>query len=165
MIEEKTIKTKAFKQDGFIHEPKRDNDELTDLGNTFNAVFTMEDKEAHKLQVENSKRVFASGASRNSDQGKLDFDGFLSVLVTKSYAEYLEANRVMEDGSIRASDNWQKGIPVEQYMKSMWRHFFDVWSTHRGYPTKENQIKNLNALKFNVDGMLHELLKAEHEQK
>lgn len=105
------------------------------------------------------KRVFDSGATRDSDEGKLDFEGFLSPLVLKSYAEYMNSNRKMKDGTVRDSDNWQKGIPTDQYMKSMWRHFFDVWTNMRGVDTSDDEITNLNALLFNVMGLLHEKLK------
>jgi hypothetical protein len=40
----------------------------------------------------------------------------------------------------------------------MWRHFFAVWQSHRG---NSGDIETeLCALRFNVDGMLHEILKA-----
>jgi hypothetical protein len=113
-----------------------------------------------------SIRTFDSGASRNSEEGKLDFDGFLSPSVLKSYAEYMESMRYLEDGTLRSSDNWQKGIPKKEYMKSMWRHFFDVWTTRRdSYDTSKqkvsskDKIEQLNALLFNVMGLLHEELK------
>lgn len=108
-------------------------------------------------------RSFESGANRNSDEGKLDFEGFLSPSVLKKYAEYMHKNRKLEDGSLRDSDNWQKGIPKDVYMKSMWRHFFDVWSSSRGLETEEDQATNLCALMFNAMGMLHELLREENE--
>jgi hypothetical protein len=104
---------------------------------------------------------FETGANRNSNQGKLDYEGFLSPLALKAYAEYMHKNRELEDGTLRDSDNWQKGIPLDSYMKSMFRHFTDVWSTHRGYETEENQVTNLCAVMFNTMGMLHELLKKE----
>lgn len=114
----------------------------------------------------NKARVFDSGATRNSELGKLDYDGFLSPDVLISYAEYMHKQRTMEDGTFRDSDNWQKGIPKTEYMKSMWRHFMDVWKTRRdGYdsdkkvPSKESKIEQLNALLFNVMGLLHEELK------
>lgn len=113
----------------------------------------------------NAARVFATGASRNSDEGKLDFEGFLSPTVLKAYAEYMHHNRLLEDGSMRDSDNWQKGIPKQAYMKSMWRHFFDTWSRYRGINTPENQVKNLCGLMFNVSGMLHEVLKDMDENR
>ena len=106
-----------------------------------------------------AKRTFDSGATRDTDEGKLDYEGFLSPPVLEAYAEYMHKNRQMADGTLRDGDNWQKGIPKDAYMKSMYRHFFDVWKDHRGYPTKEDDITNLSALLFNVMGMLHEKLK------
>ena len=88
-------------------------------------------------------RTFDTGANRDVDEGKLDFEGFLSPTVLKAYAEYMHKNRTLRDGSLRDSDNWQKGIPIPVYMKSMYRHFFDVWSNYRGLETPETQKQNL----------------------
>ena len=110
-------------------------------------------------------RTFNTGANRNSDQGKLDFEGFLSPLTLEAYAEYMNKNRHLEDGTLRDSDNWQKGIPKDAYMKSMWRHFFDVWKNHRGLETKEDVVTNLCGLLFNVSGMLHEAVKETNKNK
>lgn len=110
-------------------------------------------------------RTFSTGATRDTDEGKLDFEGFLSPLVLKAFAEYMHEKRKMPDGSLRASDNWQRGIPLDAYMKSMWRHFFAVWEHHRGIPVwdidgEEVAVETeLLALFFNVQGMLHEVLK------
>jgi len=109
-------------------------------------------------------RVFESGASRNSDTGKLDYEGFLSPIALKAYAEYMDSHRKLEDGSLRDSDNWQKGIPVDAYMKSMWRHFIDVWTNHRGAETEDSQERNLCAVIFNAFGMLHELKTKENNE-
>ena len=108
-------------------------------------------------------RTFDTGANRNSDEGKLDFEGFLSPTVLKKYAEYMHKMRYLENGDYRDSDNWQRGIPKDAYMKSMYRHFFDVWSNHRGIETHEDKITNLCALLFNVMGMMHEELKEKDE--
>lgn len=101
-------------------------------------------------------RTFKTGATRNDDSNKLDFEGFLSPTALEHFAEYMHKNRIQADGNIRASDNWQKGIPLDSYMKSMFRHFFDVWKSHRGLETPEDMITNLSALMFNVQGYLHE---------
>ena len=71
-------------------------------------------------------RKFNTGATRDVDNDKLDFEGFLSPTVLIRYAEYMHTHRKQSDGALRDSDNWQKGIPKEVYMKSMWRHFMDV---------------------------------------
>jgi len=110
-------------------------------------------------------RTFSTGAIRDTDEGKLDFEGFLSPLVLKAFAEYMHEKRKMPDGRMRSSDNWQLGIPKEAYMKSMWRHFFDVWTHYRtmkndpGADYTDDMATELLALFFNVQGILHEILK------
>lgn len=104
-------------------------------------------------------RKFDSGATRNDDSENLDFEGFLSPLVIKAYAEYMQKHRMQADGQLRASDNWQKGIPKDAYMKSGWRHFFDWWGEHRDIGSREGMEDALCGLLFNVMGYLHELEK------
>lgn len=104
-------------------------------------------------------RKFSTGATRNSDDNKFDYEGFLSPLVLERFAEYMHKHRKQADGELRSSDNWQKGIPREAYMKSGWRHFFSWWKSHRGLKTEEDIEESLCALLFNVQGYLHEYLK------
>lgn len=116
-------------------------------------------------------RRFETGATRDAEDNKLDYEGFFSPLVLKRRAEYMHKHRVQSDGSVRDSDNWQKGMPFEAYMKSAWRHFRDWWEDHRKffatdtrtperYETLEDEIC---ALMFNCEGYLHELLKERNE--
>lgn len=105
-------------------------------------------------------RTFETGATRSPEEGKHDFEGFLSPLALERFAEYMTKHRKQADGQLRASDNWQKGIPLDSYMKSAWRHFFEAWKAHRGLPVKEDIEESLCALMFNVQGYLHEYLKA-----
>ncbi len=106
-------------------------------------------------------RNFNTGATRDTDENKLDFEGFLSPLVLQRYAEYLNKHRTQADGKLRDSDNWQKGIPLKVYMKSAFRHFFDWWANHRHVETviKEDVEESLCGLLFNTMGYLHEYLK------
>ena len=106
-------------------------------------------------------RTFDTGATRDTDEGKLDYDGFLSPLVLWRYGEYMHEKRKMPDGTLRDGDNWQKGIPQDAYMKSMWRHFMAVWTSQRGFSTSDRE-EELCALMFNVMGMLHQILRTEH---
>lgn len=101
-------------------------------------------------------REFETGATRDSDEGKLDFEGFLSPAVLERFAEYMHKNRIQADGKLRDSDNWQKGIPREAYMKSGWRHFFAWWKAWR---RGEDGVEEACALLFNVMGWIHETLK------
>jgi hypothetical protein len=107
-------------------------------------------------------RTFETGATRDTEDGKLDFEGFLSPLVIRRFGEYMHAHRVQSDGTVRDSDNWQKGIPFDAYMKSGWRHFFDWWAMHRWDPENVEDTEFLEAsicaLLFNAQGYLHELL-------
>jgi hypothetical protein len=105
-------------------------------------------------------RTFESGATRDLDANKLDYDGFLSPLVLERYARYMHKHRIQPDGNLRAADNWQKGIPREAYAKSLWRHFMDVWFHHRGLPHLAGAAleEALCAVIFNSMGLLHEVL-------
>ncbi len=114
-----------------------------------------------------SVRTFASGATRHTDDKKHDYEGFLSPWAIRRYGEYMHAHRVQADGIMRDSDNWQKGIPHDQYMKSLLRHTLDAWSIHRGLRTcdtkdgEEIGIEDaLCGIIFNAFGFLHERLKA-----
>jgi len=110
-------------------------------------------------------RTFKSGATRDVDDEKLDFEGHLSPLVLIRYVEFLDKKRKLPDGTRRPSDNWQKGIPKEEYMKSMARHFMETWKLHRENRNwdkpkqKAEKIEALCALLFNVMGYLHEEIK------
>lgn len=106
-------------------------------------------------------RQFNTGATRNVDTNKYDYEAFLSPLVLEAYAAYMHKNRFQADGKIRDGDNWQKGIPKDAYMKSAFRHFMDLWKEHRGIPTEEGLEQALTALLFNIMGYLHEIKKAE----
>jgi hypothetical protein len=112
-------------------------------------------------------RTFDTGATRSNDAGKLDYEGFLSPLVLERYAQYLHKHRVQADGKLRDSDNWQKGMPKSEYMKSAWRHFMDWWKSHRGasLPTDEEIEDSICALLFNASGYLYEHLYGKAEAK
>jgi hypothetical protein len=103
-------------------------------------------------------RAFGTGATRDVDTGKFDYEGFLSPLVVEAFGWYMHLCRTTPTG-LRDSDNWQHGIPLWVYMKSKHRHDMDMWKWHRGYPTHEHQIVNATAVLFNTMGYLHELLK------
>lgn len=118
-----------------------------------------DDSKWKELDKHDRVRTFDTGANRDTAEGKLDYEGFLSPKVLKQYAQYMHTNRHLNNGDVRDSDNWQKGIPCDVYMKSMFRHFIEVWSIHRGSEGDINEA--LCALMFNVMGYLHESLKGE----
>jgi hypothetical protein len=75
--------------------------------------------------------TFGSGATRSADDDKIDPEGFLSPLVIERFCQYMHKHRKQGDGALRASDNWQKGMGQARYVKSLWRHFLDVWRIWR----------------------------------
>jgi len=101
-------------------------------------------------------REFESGATRDDDEGKLDYFGFLSPFALERFAKYMHEHRIQSDGSMRDSDNWKKGIPEDEYMRSLFRHFMEVWLT---YEFGGNMEEPLCAMLFNVQGLLHESVK------
>ena len=76
-------------------------------------------------------RAFQTGATRDLEINKPDYEGYLSPLVLRRFGLYMARHQQTAAG-LRASDNWQLGIPKPVYMKSGWRHFMDWWLAHRG---------------------------------
>ena len=112
--------------------------------------------------AEREIRTFETGATRDSVVGKNDYEGFLSPLVLVCYGKYMTKHREQTNGQLRDSDNWQKGIPPDQYIKSAFRHFIDWWLEHRGHKSIDGLEDALCALLFNTMGYLHETLKAKN---
>ena len=111
-----------------------------------------------------SMRTFESGATRDDDETKSDYEGYLSPLAIRRYGEYMSSHRTQADGKMRASDNWQKGMPLFAYMKSMWRHVMDLWTLHRGHEVNDKKDSHpvseqeaLCGVIFNAMGYLHVL--------
>jgi len=117
-------------------------------------------------------REFETGATRNNADHKPDYEGFLSPLFVEAYAMYMHEHRFQADGKMRDSDNWQKGIPVETYIKSAWRHFVDLWFLLRGHRRycqddkhELNVVEVCCSLMFNIQGIAHETIKKKKEKE
>ncbi len=111
-------------------------------------------------------RKFETGATRDSAAGKFDYEGFLSPLVIERFGAYMDLHRKQADGQLRDSDNWQRGMSLDVYIKSGWRHFFAWWKIHRKGTVRDerdNHIVTVDeamcGLLFNLQGYLHEYLK------
>ena len=107
-------------------------------------------------------RKFNTGATRDTDEGKLKIEGFIDPLVDQRYSQYMHVHRKQADGELRSPDNWQKGIDRDAYADSMIRHVLDFRLHYDGYPdlAVEHDIECvLCAIMFNVRGYLFEILK------
>lgn len=118
-----------------------------------------------RIEPEPEIRKFDTGATRSPDAGRYDPEGFLSPLALERFCEYMQKHQKQSDGTLRASDNWQKGLPLTTYAKGLWRHFLHFWQRHRGWTVVDpgaaaNIEEDLCALFFNVQGYLHEIVKA-----
>ena len=104
-------------------------------------------------------RSFGTGATRDTAEGKLDPEGFTNPLVMKQFYKYMNMNRLQSDGKLRDSDNWQKGIPLDAYMKSLKRHCDEAWLEHRGYKSDAGIRAAMCGIMFNAMGYLQVLFK------
>jgi len=114
-------------------------------------------------------RKFTSGSVRDTDDGKYDYEGFLSPVVLAAFAEYMHGHRKLADGTYRASDNWQAGIPLDAYLKSLILHVMDLWLISRNGQSVRPETgetvslnETLGGILFNAQGYWHESLKS-HE--
>lgn len=103
-------------------------------------------------------RRFKTGATRSDINDKPDYEGCLSPQVIRAFGAFMQHHSICEDGSRRASDNWQLGIPQDEYMKSAFRHFMDLWEQHRGARDAEKLIEAACATMFNIMGFIHEVI-------
>jgi hypothetical protein len=103
-------------------------------------------------------RTFETGATRTATTA-YDPSGFLSPLALKAFCKYMEKHRRQADGNLRESDNWKKGMPRREYLRSLIRHVMDVWLIMDGFPeaARDPDIHEaLGGIFFNTEGLLHE---------
>jgi hypothetical protein len=113
-------------------------------------------------------RQFNTGATRDIDIGKLDYEGFYSPLVMERFSQYMNKHRKQSDGNLRDSDNWQKLFGEKHYdvcMKSAFRHFMDWWKQHRGLAGQDTLEDSICALIFNAQAYLFKILKDKYEKE
>jgi|SRR5215469_2820745 len=108
---------------------------------------------AEKQEMRELMRRFASGAARDTTEGKLDFDGSLSPYALEVYVDYLRRHN---SDVHRHEDNWKKGMPLSAFMKSAWRHLHAWWRSHYA---RHPDTDAICGVLFNAFGYLHECVK------
>lgn len=110
---------------------------------------------------------FTTGATRSTSEGKVDFEGHINPEVLAIFGDYMNRHRYQRDGQLRASDNWQQGIPLFRYVKSLIRHTFEFWRMWRGVAVVNPDSGThftfqdvLCALMFNIMGIIYEMNRA-----
>lgn len=120
-------------------------------------------------------RKFETGATRDSDVGKYDYEAFFHPVVIEAVGRYMHKHRIQPDGSLRDGDNWQNGFGdnhCDVCIKSLWRHFLDFWYLHRGYKRIDSktgeevtQEEAGCAMLFNIMAYLWKILEPKLERK
>lgn len=107
---------------------------------------------------------FTTGATRSSGEEKIDYEGHLNPEVLAIFGEYMHRHRRQRNGELRASDNWQLGIPAHRYVSSLVRHGIEFWRMWRGTPVRNPDSGKdftigevLCAIIFNAMGLLYEI--------
>lgn len=78
-------------------------------------------------------RKFISGAIRNEDSSRINYEKGLSPIVLRCYGEFMRRHNKCSDGSYRDEGNWKKGFTKQSYMESKFRHFMETWLLHDGF--------------------------------
>lgn len=100
-------------------------------------------------------RRYPGGGIRDTSDGKPQYEGCLSPVVLRRFAEYMLAHTTQADGETRSADNWQRGMDRDDYMDSLVRHVIEAWLVHRGNPGVDIE-ESLCAVLFNAQGYLFE---------
>lgn len=104
-------------------------------------------------------RTYDTGATRNTNKGKPDYAGYTSFAAMQRFGQYMLEHQKQADGTFRASDNWKKGIPINDYKESAYRHTVDLLALLERNEGTAKQIEDLAcAVLFNWQGFLHEWL-------
>jgi len=99
-------------------------------------------------------RVFETGAMRDSDNDKEDYIESISWIALQRYCKYMKTQE-----SKYGRGNWKKGIPIEEYEKSLFRHIQKYIANKYDNANLEPEIDHLSAALFNLQGLIHEIEK------
>ena len=113
-------------------------------------------------------RKFKSGATRDTIEGKPQYHGYFSPAMFRLFGEYMLKHQRQANGKMRGCDNWKRGIDLDIYLDSLWRHFMDFWEYMEGGQPKDRKTGEAVCWKdaaagvlFNLQGIIHEKIKKE----
>lgn len=109
-------------------------------------------------------KEYDTGATRGGGK-KPSHIAYNSPLADVCFGEYMMKHEKQSDGEQRDPGNWKLGMPLNDYAESHQRHSIDFRLILDGFEARDNATlkDTLCAMRFNIDGYLHELIKKELE--
>lgn len=105
-------------------------------------------------------RKFDTGAIRDNDDTKEDYIETFSWTAQKRFAQYMTGKKARY-----GAGNFKKGIPIESYEQSLVRHLQKYLANKYEGGTEEKEDDHLAAMRFNIDGIMHEEGRSKLKQK
>lgn len=99
----------------------------------------------------NKVTKFETGAIRDTQEGKIDFTETISFTAHNRYAKYMTGKKIKY-----GAGNFKKGIPIDSYEKSLLRHIDKYFRNKYEGGNDEPLEDHLSAMRFNIDGIMHE---------
>jgi len=122
--------------------------------------FKIGDEVRHSSELRN----FDTGAIRDNDDSKINYQGALSPLVLEAYGAYIQKHSLLPDGTRRNNKNWQNLFGTHEEhrqvcIESAWRHFIDLLMEHDGYDSRDGLDEAIGGLMFNIQAYWFSVLK------
>ena len=92
-----------------------------------------------------------TGAVRDSQEGKEDYIETISWTAMKRHAKYMTGKKKKY-----GTGNFKKGIPIESYEMSLVRHLQKYLENKYEGGIIETDEDHVAAMRFNIDGIMHE---------
>lgn len=108
-------------------------------------------KKARRKKAAKKITQFATGAIRDTQEGKLDFVETVSYTALNRFVVYMTGKKARY-----GSGNFKKGIPIESYEKSLMRHIDKYFRNKHENGQDELDQDHLAAIVFNIFGIMHE---------
>ena len=94
---------------------------------------------------------FKTGAIRDTQEGKVDFVETVSFTAHERFARYMTGKKKKY-----GAGNFKKGIPIESHEMSLLRHTNTYFQNKYEHGNFEPNEDHLAAIRFAIDGIMHE---------
>lgn len=109
--------------------------------------------ESDSIKKSDKTRTFESGAIRGNADDKENYIGAVSWIALKRITKY--QNEAEKKGGY-SKGHWKKGIPIEEFEKSLMRHLQKYLANKYENANEEPEVDHLAAAFFNLQGIIFE---------